>query len=76
VTGDTALVEIRRNNVVVPGPAGDSGSRQDCTIGQPGWYVYEIAAENGAGSAAPRQETVNASDASVDPYPARLPSTG
>lgn len=76
MTGDTALVEIWCNDVVVLGPAGDSGSGQDCTIDQPGSYVYEIAAENGAGSAAPRQETVNASDASVDPYPARLPSAG
>ncbi|NCF69190.1 MAG: transporter substrate-binding domain-containing protein [Chloroflexi bacterium] len=76
VTGDASLVEIWRDNVVIMGPAGDSGSGQDCSTNQAGSYIYEITAENRAGSAVPRQETVFATDGGTEPYPAPLPGDG
>ncbi len=58
VTGDPDLVQILRNNVVVIGPAEDSGSGQDCANFAAGTVLYSITARNEAGSAAPKQQTV------------------
>lgn len=72
VTGDPDLVQIWRNDLLILGPATDSGSGQDCSINVPGSYIYKIIAQNEAGQAAPRQETVTAG--SAVPYPAPLPA--
>ncbi len=74
VSGDPDLVQIWRNNIVILGPATDTGSGQDCSINVAGTYIYKITAQNEAGQAAPRQETVTAGGG--DPYPAPLPATG
>jgi hypothetical protein len=73
VTGDPDLVQILRNNVVVVGPAGASGSGQDCANFEAGTVVYSITASNEAGSAVPKQETVTVAG---DPIAVPLPSTG
>lgn len=66
VSGDPDLVEISRNDLIILGPAPDSGSGQDCSINQPGTYVFEITAQNENGSAVPKQVTVTAGG---PPYP-------
>jgi hypothetical protein len=63
VTGDPDLVQILRDNLVILGPATDTGSGQDCSIGVPGSYIYKITAQNEAGQAVPKQETVTAGGA-------------
>lgn len=73
VTGDPDLVQILRNNVVVVGPAGASGSGQDCANFEPGTVVYSITAGNEAGSAVPQQETVTVTG---EPVAVPLPSSG
>jgi polar amino acid transport system substrate-binding protein len=73
VTGDPDLVQILRNNVIILGPAGSSGSGQDCANFEAGTVVYSITASNEAGSAVPQQETVTVSG---DPVAVPLPSTG
>ncbi len=74
VTGDPDLVQIWRNDLIILGPATNSGSGQDCSINEPGSYVYRITAENEAGQAPPREVTVVAGGG--QPYPAPLPATG
>ena len=58
VTGDPDLVQIWRNDLLILGPAADIGSGQDCSINVPGSYIYKITAQNEAGQAVSKQETV------------------
>ncbi len=75
VSGDPDLVQILRNNVIIVGPAGSSGSGQDCSLTEPGTYVYSITARNEAGSAVPQQQTVTVTGG-IEAYPAPLPAAG
>ena len=72
VTGDPDLVQILRDNVIILGPAGDSGSGQDCSLFTPGTYIYSITARNEAGAAVPKQQSVTVTDG---PAAVPLPST-
>ncbi len=72
VSGDPDIVQIMRDNTIIVGPAGPSGSGQDCALFQPGTYVYSITARNEAGSAQPKQETATVTGEA--PYPAPLPA--
>ncbi len=75
VTGDPDLVQILRNDVIILGPAGSNGSGQDCSLTEPGTYIYTITARNEAGQAVPKQQTVTVV-MGIEPYPAPLPATG
>ena len=74
VTGDPDLVQIWRDDLLILGPATNSGSGQDCSINVPGAYNYRITAQNEAGQADPKQQTVTAGGS--QPYPAPLPAAG
>lgn len=58
VSGDPDEVQIVRDNLIIVGPAGNNGSGQDCSLSEPGNYVYSINARNEAGSAVPKQVMV------------------
>lgn len=74
VSGDPDNVQISRDNLIIVGPAPGSGSGQDCSLSQPGSYVYSINASNEAGSAVPKRVTVTLSG--VEPYPLPASSGG